>query len=68
LDTIDVTPQLTMLRVNGWQLYAWRDRSAASFRRLAALDVETACFGHGDPIVSGAGGRIRDAVTRLGDA
>ena len=27
-----------------------RAQTVASFRRLAALDVETACFGHGEPI------------------
>jgi glyoxylase-like metal-dependent hydrolase (beta-lactamase superfamily II) len=32
-----------------------RARSVASFRRLAALDVETACFGHGAPIASETG-------------
>ncbi|TVT16868.1 hypothetical protein LWP59_32190 [Amycolatopsis acidiphila] len=26
-----------------------RARTAESFRRPAALDVDTACFGHGDP-------------------
>ena len=30
-----------------------RARIVASFQRLAALDIETACFGHGEPIVSG---------------
>jgi glyoxylase-like metal-dependent hydrolase (beta-lactamase superfamily II) len=42
-----------------------RARTVKSFRRLAALDVETACFGHGDPIISGAGARIRDAAATL---
>jgi Metallo-beta-lactamase superfamily len=42
-----------------------RVRTVKSFRRLAALDVETACFGHGDPIISGAGARIRDAAATL---
>ena len=32
-----------------------RARTVASFRRLADLDVETACFGHGDPIGVGRG-------------
>jgi glyoxylase-like metal-dependent hydrolase (beta-lactamase superfamily II) len=39
-----------------------RPRTVASFQRLAALDVETACFGHGDPIVSAAGDKIRTAA------
>ena len=25
MESMAVTPNLTMLRVNGWQLYAWRD-------------------------------------------
>jgi len=39
-----------------------REQTAASFRRLAALDVEIACFGHGEPIASGAGDRIREVL------
>jgi glyoxylase-like metal-dependent hydrolase (beta-lactamase superfamily II) len=42
-----------------------RARTIASFKRLAALDVQTACFGHGDPIESGAGDRIREVAVRL---
>jgi glyoxylase-like metal-dependent hydrolase (beta-lactamase superfamily II) len=36
-----------------------RDRAAASMRLLAALDVDIACFGHGDALVGGAGERLR---------
>jgi glyoxylase-like metal-dependent hydrolase (beta-lactamase superfamily II) len=42
-----------------------RTRTVASFQRLAALDVETACFGHGEPIASGAGDRIREVAATL---
>jgi glyoxylase-like metal-dependent hydrolase (beta-lactamase superfamily II) len=42
-----------------------RARTVASFQRLAALDVETACFGHGEPIASGAGSRIREIADQL---
>ena len=42
-----------------------RARAVASFQRLAALDVETARFGHGEPIASGAGARIREIAERL---
>lgn len=42
-----------------------RSRTVASFRRLAALDVETACFGHGAPIVAGAGARLREVAATL---
>ena len=85
MDSGAVTSNLTMLRVNGWQLYAWRDgdsvtlidtgapgtfnqdkaRTVASVQRLAALDVDTACFGHGEPIASGAGARIREMARQL---
>ncbi|PRX99824.1 MBL fold metallo-hydrolase [Allonocardiopsis opalescens] len=43
-----------------------RERTAASFLRLAGLDAEIACFGHGDPILSGASAALRAAATRLG--
>jgi glyoxylase-like metal-dependent hydrolase (beta-lactamase superfamily II) len=42
-----------------------RARTVASFQRLAALEVETACFGHGEPIVTRAGDRIREAAVTL---
>lgn len=42
-----------------------RARTVESFRRLAALDVDTACFGHGEPIVSGAGARLREVAAAL---
>lgn len=38
------------------------DRARASFRRLAELDFEAACFGHGLPLRSGAASRFRSAV------
>jgi len=40
-------------------------RTVASVQRLAALDVDTACFGHGEPIASGAGVRIREMAGQL---
>jgi glyoxylase-like metal-dependent hydrolase (beta-lactamase superfamily II) len=42
-----------------------RTRAVASFQRLATLDVEAACFGHGEPIASGAGARIREIAEQL---
>jgi glyoxylase-like metal-dependent hydrolase (beta-lactamase superfamily II) len=42
-----------------------RARTVESFRRLAALDVQTACFGHGEPITSDAGELLRRAATTL---
>ncbi|WP_306319659.1 MULTISPECIES: MBL fold metallo-hydrolase [unclassified Streptomyces] len=41
-----------------------KERAIASYRRLAALDSEVACFGHGDPLVGGAGEALRTAVAR----
>lgn len=38
------------------------DRMLDGFHRMAELDVETACFGHGDPVLTGAGAVLRDAV------
>ena len=42
-----------------------RARTVASFQRLAALEVETACFGHGEPIVTRADDRIRQVAVTL---
>ncbi|MFJ9037403.1 MBL fold metallo-hydrolase [Streptomyces sp. NPDC102406] len=39
-----------------------RGRALASFRRLAALDSDVACFGHGDPVVGGAAAALRAAA------
>ncbi|GIH64618.1 MBL fold metallo-hydrolase [Microbispora siamensis] len=39
--------------------------AVASFARQAALDVEIACFGHGEPVTEGASGLIRDAAARF---
>jgi glyoxylase-like metal-dependent hydrolase (beta-lactamase superfamily II) len=39
-----------------------RARAIASLHRLAELDVETAVFGHGDPIVKGAAQALRQAA------
>lgn len=42
-----------------------RAQTVTAFKRLAELDVETACFGHGEPIVSAARTRIRDTAATL---
>lgn len=42
-----------------------RAQTVASFQRLAALDVETACFGHGEPIASGAATKLREVAATL---
>ncbi|MFF0833467.1 MULTISPECIES: MBL fold metallo-hydrolase [unclassified Streptomyces] len=39
-----------------------RPRLLASLRRLAALDAELACFGHGEPVVGGASAALRQAA------
>lgn len=41
-----------------------RQRTLASFRRLAALDPEVVCFGHGDAVVGRAGAVLRKAAER----
>ena len=42
-----------------------RAQAAASFRRLAGLDVAVACFGHGDPLTDDATAALRSAAERL---
>jgi glyoxylase-like metal-dependent hydrolase (beta-lactamase superfamily II) len=39
-----------------------RARTVASFRRLADLDADLACFGHGDPVTRGASTVLRKAA------
>ena len=39
------------------------DLAAASARAVAALPAEVACFGHGEPILEGAGTRLHEAVS-----
>jgi glyoxylase-like metal-dependent hydrolase (beta-lactamase superfamily II) len=42
-----------------------RVRAVASLHRLAGLEVETAVFGHGDPVVRGAAGALRAAASAV---
>lgn len=37
-----------------------RGQTIASLKRLAELDVDVACFGHGEPLVGDAGARLRE--------
>lgn len=39
-----------------------RPQALASFRRLALLDTDMACFGHGDPVTAGASAVLRKAA------
>ncbi|WP_372350655.1 MBL fold metallo-hydrolase [Streptomyces sp. KL116D] len=39
-----------------------REQALASFRRLAALDSDVACFGHGAPVVGGSAAALRSAA------
>lgn len=45
-----------------------RTRAAHSFQVLAGLDADIACFGHGDPLLTGAARTLRDAARRLADS
>ena len=42
-----------------------RTQAAASFRRLAGLSAELACFGHGEPLTHGAAAVLRAATLTL---
>lgn len=42
-----------------------RTEAAASFRRVADLDADVACFGHREPLVGGAGVRLRQVAKSL---
>ena len=39
-----------------------RAQAIETFRALAGLDADTACFGHGDPVRTNASAALRDAV------
>lgn len=39
-----------------------RTRAVASFHRLAALDTDVACFGHGDPVLRRAAATLRETA------
>jgi hypothetical protein len=41
--------------------------AAASFRRLAALSAEVACFGHGEPLTGDAAAVLAAAAQSLPD-
>ncbi len=45
-----------------------RDRAVRSFGRLADLDTEVACFGHGDPVTGRAGEVLRASARGYGAA
>jgi glyoxylase-like metal-dependent hydrolase (beta-lactamase superfamily II) len=42
-----------------------REVAAASFRRIAALDTDVACFGHGEPLAGAAGVQLRRVADAL---
>ena len=44
-----------------------RAQATASFRRLAGLDADIACFGHGEPVSRNAAVQLRAAARQLGD-
>ena len=41
-----------------------RAQAVTSFRRLAALDTDVACFGHGVPVIGGAGATLRRSADK----
>ncbi|MFI6707079.1 MBL fold metallo-hydrolase [Nonomuraea sp. NPDC050478] len=59
----------TVANVNGQVILgvfnADRARTAASFRRLADLDLGLVCVGHGDPISGDASACLREVAARL---
>ncbi|MDA3647810.1 MBL fold metallo-hydrolase [Saccharopolyspora indica] len=42
-----------------------RAKAIESFRRLAELGTEIACFGHGDPLIGDAGAKLRAAAAKI---
>src|SRR6476620_11631706 len=56
MDTVTITPNLTMLRVNGWQLYAWRDDDSVTL-------IDTGAQGSGAEILEAVPGVDRIVLT-----
>jgi glyoxylase-like metal-dependent hydrolase (beta-lactamase superfamily II) len=56
MDTVTITTQLTMLRVDGWQLYVWRDDDSVTL-------IDTGAPGSGEQILSAVPGVDRTVVT-----
>jgi glyoxylase-like metal-dependent hydrolase (beta-lactamase superfamily II) len=49
----------------GWKGFLLNPKQhQASLRRLAELDAEVLCVGHGDPVLAGAAAQIRAALSR----
>jgi glyoxylase-like metal-dependent hydrolase (beta-lactamase superfamily II) len=44
-----------------------RAKATASFRQLARLDTDIACFGHGEPLTQHAAAQLRTAARQLDD-
>ena len=56
METLTVTPNLTMLRVNGWQVYVWRDGDSATL-------IDTGAPGSGAEIAAAVSGIDRIVLT-----
>jgi glyoxylase-like metal-dependent hydrolase (beta-lactamase superfamily II) len=56
MDTVPITPNLTMLRVNGWQLYIWCDDDSVTL-------IDTGAPGSGAEILSAVPGVDRIVLT-----
>ncbi|HEX2284168.1 MAG TPA: MBL fold metallo-hydrolase, partial [Mycobacterium sp.] len=56
MDTVTVTPNLTMLRINGWQVYVWQDGESATL-------IDTGAPGSGTEILSQVPGVERIVLT-----
>lgn len=61
-DTIAVSPVDGSVVLGVFDLD--RARALVGFRRLAALDPQVACFGHGAPVTGRAGETLRRAAAR----
>ena len=56
MESLAVTPNLTMLRVNGWQVYVWRDGDSATL-------IDTGAPGSGAEIAAAVSGIDRIVLT-----
>src|SRR6478672_2589513 len=79
MDTLTVTPNLTMLRINGWQVYVWQDDDSVTVidtgapgsgaQMLAAVPrIDRIVLTHGHVDHCGSAGAGDAAVIRAGAA
>ena len=64
MEIVEVLPALHMIHLEFGTAYLWHDEEGLALidTGIAAMDVSTMVFGHGDPVVGGASAVLRAAA------